>query len=1358
MAYLQNKYLTMRQNYQTVRACLAQIALFSALLLCIYTSSAQVTHYVKPVASGTGDGSSWANASGDLQLIINNSTSGDQIWVAAGTYIPNRKYGTTSISANNVDNTFALRNGVSVYGSFAGTETTVEQRKIEDNPTILSGDFSNNDVDATGEQLKNNAHGRTENAHHVVVAYGYAGVFDGFRIHGGNAFGTGVIVNDINRRDGGGIYIRNSGGIFRNVIVKGSRARNYGGAMYVQNSSSAFINFDLMWCYAAEGGGVYFYESSSLVINSIINGCHAGLNTGGGGAIAVESNYPAIINSVVYGNTSQGAGAAFAVKSYSGLHVRNCIVHGNGAGVNKVGNTVSAITYYNSNVQVNGVFGNSGGGNISADPKFVDASRFDFRLKADSPSINTGKDQFAESVTDKAGNPRFNGIIDMGPYEYYAMPVRYVKQIAAGTGDGSSWANASDDLQLMINKSLPGEQVWVAKGTYKPTRTPDTFSAVSTNNRSNTFLLKNGISVFGSFAGNESSAEERNFITNATILSGDLNGDDVMVTADKLSNATLSKNGENVFHVVAGSLLSNVVFDGFTVTGGNANNTQTFAFNSYDGFLASVGGGLYIDGETHTNIFRNITITNCNQTQGAFFCIATNAVVSNISISKCSSTYGVIFNDTCSPFYNNVLISNCYGIAGVAFSGFGGTATVTNATITFNSTAAQGAVIWTFSTEILDIRNSIIFGNTANYMTYNDGGGVVKFTNSLVQGSGGSQAWDTGYGTNNGGNIDEDPLFTNAAEGDFTLQSSSPAINSGNNSFVTGIAKDIAGNARIYESTIDMGAYEYSGESCTKPAAPVAVNQEYCVNATVAELTAQGSNLKWYTSAESETPLDLTMPLTIGTYYVSQSGGTCESERTAVYVNLKVCGYITILSKASCGSTVAAFTSPVIAKKIAGATNYRFRLTRGNEVQTIDSPNASFKFNQLSTYGYGKTYTVDVAVYINGSWQAYGPTCTVTTPVLPVTTLRPENCGITVPFLRSYLYARKVALATNYRFRVTNGVQVQLLESPGAVLKLNSLPQYDFGMTYTIEVAAFVEGAWGDYGDACTVTSPAEPVTTVSAIYCGATLASNNVILANPAELATAYSFRVSDGVNVVTLDYRASRKMILAETGLFGYGKTYTIQVSAMLSTGAVTPYGPQCTVMSVPLPVTRLISSQCGTIINSLNTTLYALRLDGAEAYRFKVTDVTGLVQIIDRNNHAFALSLLPTSQYNMDYTIEIAVLRGTEWGAYGPACSIVAYQGDMNRIAADSEDAAPVMKAITLTAYPNPYTDVFTIEMDTQSEESVTIRAFDMTGKLVEDITVSPSELTSQKLGSRYADGVYNIIVVQGSYQKSFKIVKK
>ena len=47
-----------------------------------------------------------------------------------------------------------------------------------------------------------------------------------------------------------------------------------------------------------------------------------------------------------------------------------------------------------------------------------------------------------------------------------AKTVYFVK--ADGTGDGSSWANAANNIQTMIDKAIAGDEVWVAKGRYYP--------------------------------------------------------------------------------------------------------------------------------------------------------------------------------------------------------------------------------------------------------------------------------------------------------------------------------------------------------------------------------------------------------------------------------------------------------------------------------------------------------------------------------------------------------------------------------------------------------------------------------------------------------------------------------------------------------------------------------------------------------------------------------------------------------------------------------------------------------------------------------------------------------------------------
>ena len=104
--------------------------------------------------------------------------------------------------------------------------------------------------------------------------------------------------------------------------------------------------------------------------------------------------------------------------------------------------------------------------------------------------------------------------------------VYYVK--TDGTGNGDSWQEAAGDLDEMMEKASSGDEIWIAKGVYKPTRL---IKASKKNSRA--FVLKDGVSLYGGFAGNESSIAQREkgwqaySFTNETVLSGDDDVEDV---------------------------------------------------------------------------------------------------------------------------------------------------------------------------------------------------------------------------------------------------------------------------------------------------------------------------------------------------------------------------------------------------------------------------------------------------------------------------------------------------------------------------------------------------------------------------------------------------------------------------------------------------------------------------------------------------------------------------------------------------------------------------------------------------------------------------------------------------------------
>ena len=183
--------------------------------------------------------------------------------------------------------------------------------------------------------------------------------------------------------------------------------------------------------------------------------------------------------------------------------------------------------------------------------------------------------------------------------------IRYVS--TTGSGDGSSWSNASSDLQAMIDASSAGDEVWVAKGTYRPTKLIKT-----SKNRSYAFILKEGVSLYGGFAGDETSRDDRTatemigncYSTNETILSADDDVPDVWTRIEGAGSMVrqewkITGHEGNYNHVLysATPFAERTTIEGFTLKGANANEQK----------VKACGGALYASG--------NVALLNCNITE-----------------------------------------------------------------------------------------------------------------------------------------------------------------------------------------------------------------------------------------------------------------------------------------------------------------------------------------------------------------------------------------------------------------------------------------------------------------------------------------------------------------------------------------------------------------------------------------------------------------------------------------------------------------------------------------------------------------------------------------------------------------------
>ncbi len=251
----------------------AQLLLtFASLIFCFSTLNAQVRYIQK---DAQGKGTSWIDASGDLNGILKNAKPGTQVWVAAGTYFPT--------TGTDREISFEVPNGVHVYGGFEGTETNLHQRDWISNETILSGEIGSESPE--------------DNTLNVVFTknVGASTVIDGFSITGGMANQAGPTGD--NFRCGGGMYNDGSGqGNRSNPTIK----------------NCLFINN-----YGRDGGGLYnngrHGESSPTIINCQFIGNNSDLD---GGAIFNDGrrqgkSNPTIKDCLVKGNVANYGGGIF---------------------------------------------------------------------------------------------------------------------------------------------------------------------------------------------------------------------------------------------------------------------------------------------------------------------------------------------------------------------------------------------------------------------------------------------------------------------------------------------------------------------------------------------------------------------------------------------------------------------------------------------------------------------------------------------------------------------------------------------------------------------------------------------------------------------------------------------------------------------------------------------------------------------------------------------------------------------------------------------------------------------------------------------------------------------------------------
>lgn len=441
-----------------------QVFLFPFLVTLIALPVfSQTIRYVSSTGTNTNPASatSWATSTTDLQGAINASASGDQVWVKSGLYKP----------TTGTDRTlsFAMKNGVAIYGGFVGTETILGQRSTI-NLTTPSGTTLSGEIGSPGST--------TDNSYHIIRNSGSlttTALLDGFVITAG--FANGSFPDNA----GAGLYNPGGSPSIRNCVFVNNTVTYLGGGVYA-NGSPILTNCAFWSNSAQQGGAIGSTGSSPMFINCLVQNNRA---TDAGGAFYNFSSNPILTNCSFQSNTATAVGGVFSNQAQSNVQltncsfmsniasqggvmynfnstptITNCVAFGNG-GANTFFSSTSATSvsarYSLFEASVTGYASITGNLTTTLSPF---ASTISTELPPCSPAIDAGDPATTSATigtTDLAGNPRFyaNGRVDMGAYEFQdnqigpiSPPLGSSFTICAGQSIGLSASLSDFSLQL----------------------------------------------------------------------------------------------------------------------------------------------------------------------------------------------------------------------------------------------------------------------------------------------------------------------------------------------------------------------------------------------------------------------------------------------------------------------------------------------------------------------------------------------------------------------------------------------------------------------------------------------------------------------------------------------------------------------------------------------------------------------------------------------------------------------------------------------------------------------------------------------------------------------------------------------
>ena len=762
----------------------------------------------------------WSTAATTIQDTVDAAVDGDQILVTNGVYTNGGRVVYGSLTNRVVINkavTVQSVNGpaVTVIEGYQVPGTTIGDSAMRcvylTNNAVLSGfTLTNGATRAAGdgdlEQSGGGAWCESTNARITDCVF-TANVANnsGGGIFSGTLFNCTLSINTAGG-DGGGA----AKAVLNQCTLNGNSTGNNGGGAAGGTLNDCLITNNVAWTWNGGGASGSTLNRCTLTGNSAlygggavactVNNCTLVANGAayGGGADGSDLNNCLVVsnsvndtgagafdstltNCTVWGNTaSDGTGGIEGCDAY------NCIIFGNDPANYRWGNLDYCCTE---------PLPGDGSGNFSSDPLLIDPLSGDFHLQSNSPCINQGNDAYVASTTDLDGNPRiFDGTVDVGAYEFQTSvplqavihpestnavlgyPLNLTGSTLGGMGTTNSW-DFGDGTGASNQWSVA--HTWTAAGDYPVTLT--VFNDANPGGVNATVIIH---------------------VLTQILYYVDANGTNPVAPYSSWDKAATTI--QNVVDIaMAGATV--VVNDGvYAPFGGN----KPLNIQSVKGPATTMvdGGGaqrcVYLAGGAALSGFR-LTNGATWDNGGGVFCEAATTVVSNcvfVGNSASSHSGGGAFGGT---------LNNCIFTNNVAYAGGAASYCALNNCVLIDNSAEEGGAAYFCS-----LNNCTLVGNTAG-----QGGAAYEseLNNCIVYYNSPPSGPDALYCSLNycatpapggAGNITNEPVFVNLAGGDFHLQSNSPCINAGNNTFINGV-NDLDGNPRIKGGTVDIGAYEY---------------------------------------------------------------------------------------------------------------------------------------------------------------------------------------------------------------------------------------------------------------------------------------------------------------------------------------------------------------------------------------------------------------------------------------------------------------------------------------------------------------------------------------------------------------------